>query len=162
MATIIDFETFHGCRGLDLKYKALIVAAVSFLIPAGPLSAHHGVAAYDYKTTIVTKATVAHFDWMNPHCKIFFDKTDDKHTVEHWVVEMHPPSDMIEHGWIRQTLSPGDVITISFRPAKDGSTAGLLESVVLPNGVELHQNLLLLPPGETLSIEQWERRKHRS
>jgi hypothetical protein len=145
-----------------LKYKALIVATVGLLMPAGPLSAHHGVAAYDYKTMIVTKATVDHFDWMNPHCKIFFDRTDDKHTVEHWVVEMHPPSDMIEHGWLRRTLSPGDVITVSFRPAKDGSTTGLLESVMLSYGVELHQNALRLPPGETLSIEQWERRKHPS
>src|ERR1700730_392376 len=122
----------------DLIRKRFVVSIACFLLPAGLLSAHHGVAAYDYKTTIVTKATVAHFDWTNPHCKIFFDNIDDKHNVEHWVVEMHPPSNMIEHGWTRQTLSAGDVITLSFRPAKDGANSGLLIRVVLRNGLVRH------------------------
>ena len=146
----------------NLTRGLFIPIAVCFLIPTALLNAHHGVAAYDYKATVVTKATVAHFDWTNPHCKIFFDHADGAHNLEHWVVEMHPPAEMVEHGWTRQTLSPGDVVTLSFRPAKDGSTSGLLIGVVLPNGIELHQNAFLLPPGETLSIEQWERRKRRS
>jgi Family of unknown function (DUF6152) len=148
-------------EALAAKYKPLLILFIGLLIASQPLLAHHGVAAYDYKTTVTAnKVTVTQFEWMNPHCKILFDVTDEKHNVEHWAVEMHPPADMMEHGWTRQTLSTGDVITLSFRPAKDGSTTGLLESMVLPNGIELHQNLLLLPPGEKLSIQQWERRKH--
>ncbi len=147
-------------EALDAKYKPLLWLLIGLLIASQPLLAHHGVAAYDYKTTITAKVTVTQFEWSNPHCKILFDVMDEKHNVEHWAVEMHPPADMTEHGWTRQTLAAGDAITLSFRPAKDGSTTGLLESVVLPNGIELHQNLLLLPPGEKLSIQQWERRKH--
>jgi len=103
--------------------------------------------------------TVTRFDWINPHCKIRFDVTGDNGTVEHWSVEMHPPAELIDHGWTRQTLSPGDVVTLSFRPAKDGAPGGLLEKAVLANGIELQQNALLLPSGEILSIQQWRRKR---
>ena len=82
--------------------------------------AHHGVAAYDYSRTVVAKnMTVTQWDWVNPHCKIHFDVSDDKYNVQHWSVEMHPPEALLEHGWTRQSLHTGDVISLSFRPAKD-------------------------------------------
>jgi hypothetical protein len=129
---------------------------LALLAMARPALAHHGVAAYDYKTTIVAKnVTVTEWDWMNPHCKIHFDLTDDRHNVQHWSIEMHPPDAMMEHGWTRQTLHHGDVISISFRPAKDFSTSGLLVDVTLPNGFQLIQNSLELPPGKTITLQEW-------
>ena len=135
--------------------KLIIGLIFSLAALSAPLFAHHGVAAYDYTKTVTAKGTVTEFAWTNPHCKIFFDVTDDNHNVQHWVVEMHPPNNLLDHGWTRQTLRPGDIVSLSFRPAKDSSTSGLLIDVTLPNGVELHQNLLQLPPGETMTIEQW-------
>jgi len=101
---------------------------------------------------------VGQFEWTNPHCRIFFDSIDDRNVTRHWIVEMHAPNALLEHGWTRQSLRPGDVISITFRPAKNHSTTGLLEEVTLPNGVTLRQNLLLLPAGQILTIEEWTRR----
>lgn len=127
-----------------------------FLCVSTALSAHHGVAAYDYSRTVVAKnVTVTQWDWMNPHCKIHFDVTDDHHNVQHWSVEMHPPEMLLEHGWTRQSLHTGDVISLSFRPAKDFSPAGLLDVVTLPNGMELVQNTLRLPEGKTMNLQEW-------
>jgi hypothetical protein len=118
--------------------------------------AHHGVAAYDYSRTIVAKSvTVTEWYWANPHCKIHFDVTDDRHNVQHWSVEMHPPDALMDHGWTRQSLHTGDVIAISFRPAKDFSTSGLLIDVTLPNGTELVQNTLRLPDGKIMTMQEW-------
>lgn len=128
-------------------------------IASGTVFAHHGVAWYDYsKTVTAAKVTVAQFEWSNPHCRIFFDTTDDRNVTRHWIVEMHPPNALLEHGWTRQSLRPGDVISITFRPAKNHSTTGLLEDATLPNGVTLRQNVLLLPTGQILSIEEWTRK----
>lgn len=128
---------------------------VLLIVPAA-VFAHHGVAAYDYSRTIIAKnVTVTEWDWTNPHCKIHFDVTDDQHKVQHWSVEMHPPDALLEHGWTRQSLHTGDVISLSFRPAKDFSAAGLLEDVTLPNGFTLVQNLLRLPAGKTMSVQEW-------
>jgi hypothetical protein len=129
---------------------------IVFLSVPNAVLAHHGVAAYDYSKTIVAKnVTVTEWDWTNPHCKIHFDVTDDQHKVQHWSVEMHPPEALLEHGWTRQSLHTGDVISLSFRPAKDFSTAGLLSDVTLPNGFQLVQNLLELPTGKTFSMQEW-------
>jgi len=129
---------------------------VLLLCVASVAPAHHGVAAYDYSKTIVAKnVTVTEWDWINPHCKIHFDLTDDRHNVQHWSIEMHPPEALMEHGWTRQSLHAGDVVSISFRPAKDFSTSGLLIQVTLPNGFQLVQNLLLEPPGKTVTLQEW-------
>ena len=137
---------------LGLSWR-LLLALLSVSIAA---QAHHGVAAYDYSKTVVAKnVTVTQWDWVNPHCKIHFDVTDDRHNVQHWSVEMHPPEALLEHGWTRQSLHTGDVISLSFRPAKDFSAAGLLVDVTLPNGFQLVQNLLVLPVGKTYSMPEW-------
>ncbi len=131
----------------------LLASLLSVSIPA---FAHHGVAAYDYSRTVVAKnVTVTQWDWTNPHCKIHFDVTDDRHNVQHWSVEMHPPEMLLEHGWTRQSLHTGDVISLTFRPAKDFSAAGLLDEVTLPNGMELVQNTLRLPEGKVMKLQEW-------
>jgi hypothetical protein len=137
------------------------IAALCVVVLSGAATsvfAHHGVAWYDYAKTVTAKVTVTQFEWINPHCKIYFDTTDNRKILRHWVVEMHPPNNLLDHGWTRQTLHPGDEISLTFRPAKNHSTTGLLEEVTLPNGVTLRQNLLLLPPGQVMSIEEWTKR----
>jgi hypothetical protein len=144
-------------QGLSLKlYKIISILALSGA--ASPSFAHHGVAWYDYSKTVTAKVTVTQFEWINPHCKIYFDTTDSQKILRHWVVEMHPPNGLLEHGWTRQTLHPGDEVSLTFRPAKNRSTTGLLEEVTLPNGITLRQNLLLLPAGQVMSIQEWTRR----
>jgi uncharacterized protein DUF6152 len=145
-------------KGNLLKSKLAALCAIAFLA-SGSASAHHGVAWYDYsKTVTASKVTVTAFEWSNPHCKIYFDTTDDRKVVRHWIVEMHPPNALLEHGWTRQALHSGDVISLRFRPAKNHTNAGLLDEVTLPNGVTLRQNVLLLPPGQVMSIEEWTRK----
>ena len=142
-----------------MKPLQIIVLCTIASLVAMPAFAHHGVAWYDYSKTVrAENVTVTEFDWTNPHCKVYFDTTDDRKVVRHWIIEMHPPNNMLEHGWTRQTLHPGDVVSITFRPAKNHSTTGLLDELTLPNGITLQQNLLLLPPGEVMTIQQWTRR----
>lgn len=139
-----------------MRAATVFAFVLGFVIPG---FAHHGVAWYDYSKTVTAKdVTVTEFDWTNPHCIIRFSVTDARQNIQHWTVEMHPPDNLVEHGWTRQTLRSGDVVTISFRPSKNGSASGLLEEVVLPNGVALRQNVLLLPAGETMSLQEWTRR----
>jgi hypothetical protein len=131
-------------------------ATLALLIISSGAFAHHGVSAYDYSRTVVAKnVTVVQWDWGNPHCKIHFDVTDDRHNLQHWSVEMHPPEALLDHGWTRQSLHTGDVISLTFRPAKDFSAAGLLIDVTLSNGDNLVQNTLRLPEGKTLTMQEW-------
>jgi hypothetical protein len=140
------------------RHKITVLCALVLSGATTPISAHHGVAWYDYSKTVTAKVLVTQYDWVNPHCKIYFDTFDSQKVLRHWVVEMHPPNALLEHGWTRQTLHPGDEVSLTFRPAKNHSTTGLLEELTLPNGITLRQNLLLLPAGQTMSIQEWTRR----
>ena len=115
---------------------ACIAVMVGLLVVSTPVSAHHGLAAYDMKKMLALKGTVTTWDLRNPHSILSFDVKDDKGTVQHWSVETHNPRALIEIGWTKETLKPGDQVTVYFHPAKNGSTVGDLVKVVFANGQE--------------------------
>jgi hypothetical protein len=112
----------------------------ALLLVSIPACAHHGVAAYDMTTKITLKGTIASFDWSNPHSQIHLDVTDEKGNVVHWDFETQAPTVLVHAGWTRNTLKPGDQVTIIATPAKDGAPVGLLSKLVLANGQELTSN----------------------
>lgn len=111
--------------------------AVGAIFLSSPTSAHHGNAAYDSKNPVTLNGAVTEWDWANPHCILLFDVTDDKEQVAHWTAETSNPADMVNHGWSKQTLKPGDPVTITLEPAKNGKRIGRVLQVVLPNGQKL-------------------------
>jgi hypothetical protein len=113
------------------------LAALVCLSLSRPILAHHGAAGYDMEKAVVMKATITDFEWNNPHSQIFFDVTDDKGKVSHWVAETEPPAVMLERGWVRKSLKPGDQVTVYAFVAKNGATTSILQKVVLADGKEL-------------------------
>lgn len=102
-----------------------------------PLFAHHGTgASYQMDKTVTLKGTVTEFLWNNPHCAILFDVKDDNGMVVHWVAETHPPGMLRLGGWNKNTLKPGDQITVIVNPSKAGTPIGDLSNIVLPDGRE--------------------------
>ena len=92
-----------------LKSFALLVGVLSV---CGPLFAHHGAAAYADKIVVLKDATVTKFVWANPHTILQFDVKDDKGDVVHWAGEAGSPSAIGLLGWNRNSVQPGDVITV--------------------------------------------------
>ena len=116
-----------------------LMLAVTFglLATSGSLSAHHGAAGYNMDKAVSMKATITNFEWGNPHNQIYFDVTDDKGTVAHWVAETEPPAVMLERGWSRKSLKPGDQVTVYAFVAKNGATTAVLQKIVMADGKEL-------------------------
>src|SRR3954465_14804082 len=81
--------------------------------------AHHGVAGlYDMSKLVVLKGTITKFVWTNPHNEISFDVTNDNGQVMHWTVATEPPTVMLERGWTKRSLNPGDKVTVYVFAAK--------------------------------------------
>jgi Family of unknown function (DUF6152) len=110
---------------------------LGLLIVSVPVFAHHGAAAYDTSKKITVKATVTEWFWANPHCFLKFDAKDEKGNVVHWATEASNPADMINLGFSKQTFKPGDEITVTFMPVKNGQPIGRIQQVVLANGQTL-------------------------
>jgi hypothetical protein len=66
-----------------------------------------------------------------------FDAKDDKGEVIHWVTEASNPSDMVNLGFSKQTFKPGDEVTVTLIPVKNGLPIGRIQQVVLANGQTL-------------------------
>ncbi len=110
---------------------------LGLLITAAPLFAHHGNSNFDIDKKLTLKATVTDWVWANPHCWLKFDATDDKGTVVHWIAETSNPADMTNLGWSKQVFKPGDRVTVTLQPVKNGQPIGRVMQVVLANGQTL-------------------------
>jgi Family of unknown function (DUF6152) len=115
----------------------IALAAVVCLLASQPVLAHHGAAGYDMDKVVVLKGVITSFEWTNPHSQIYFDVKDDKGNVAHWVAETEPPAVMLEHGWVRKSLNPGDQVTVHCWAAKNGATTSILSKIVMADGKEL-------------------------
>jgi hypothetical protein len=120
-----------------IKRLNVFLMAVCFLAVSVPLSAHHGAAGYDMDKELTMKGTVTEWLWANPHCFLKYDTKDDAGNAAHWAVEVSNPTDMVRRGWSKHSLKPGDEVTLTVRPAKNGAPVGQLLKVVLPNGQTL-------------------------
>jgi hypothetical protein len=122
----------------------VLLVVVAFMVPSVLLFAHHGTASFDTEKKLTLKGTVTEWFWANPHCFVKFDAQDEKGNVVHWVVETSNPSDMSNLGWTKQTFKPGDQVTVTFQPVKNGKPIGRVMQVVLANGQVL--NSRFAPP----------------
>jgi hypothetical protein len=115
-----------------------LVLLGSLLAVSGPLFAHHGSAAYKTDVVVVLKqATVTRFVWANPHAVLMFDVKDDKSNVSHWAGEAGSPSAIRLLGWTKNSLRPGDVVTVHLYPSKFNRTVGRIEKIMLADGTTL-------------------------
>ena len=104
------------------------------------LSAHHSFAAFDMSKQQTITGVVSRFDWTNPHTFIWVDVTNEKGVVESWGIEGMSPNFLGRRGWSKNSVKPGDKITVSVRPLKEGKTGGMFiraqigDRVLMPTG----------------------------
>jgi len=96
--------------------------------------AHHSFAAFDVTTEKVITGTIKKFDYTNPHTWVWVDVPNDQGGMDTWGFEGMSPNYLGRRGWTRSTLKPGDTITVTFRPMKDGEKGGMWVSGKRPNG----------------------------
>ena len=111
---------------------AVFVAGLGLLLSAGPVLAHHAFAAeYDAKKPIKLTGTVTKLEWLNPHTWFYIDVKDDNGKVTNWGFEMGSPNILLRAGWTRNSMKPGDVVTVEGSRAKDGSSNANVKAVTL-------------------------------
>lgn len=121
---------------------AALVLAVGALAVCRPALAHHGNAAYADSITEFKQATVTKVLWSNPHVLINFDAKNAKGEDVHMVVETAAPQALRLIDWSKDSIKPGDIVTVRMYVAKNGNPAGRLNKILLADGSELHDTQL--------------------
>ncbi len=117
--------------------RMISIAAAILLLPVAVIAHHNAASHYLVDQLITVKGVVTEFRLINPHARIYFDVKTDDGEVQKWLGEGNASSVLRRRGWTDEHLKPGDVITISGSPARDGGYKIDWESIVLENGTEL-------------------------
>jgi DNA/RNA endonuclease YhcR with UshA esterase domain len=110
---------------------SVLLLGVSLLTLSEPLSAHHGSAVYDMENMTTVKGTVTEFQFSNPHAQILFDVKNEKGNVENWVGETNSATALYRLGWKKDTLKPGDQVTVVGWRSKNGTATMHLHKLTL-------------------------------
>ena len=103
------------------KLLMLMVVAVGFWVSI-PAVAHHGDAGRFQENVSTVEGTVAQLIFINPHSVIVFDVPDESGKMVRWAAEMGGPNALARgFGWTKNTLKPGDKITLIGRRVKSGA-----------------------------------------
>jgi len=117
--------------------RLLLILAALLMLPAAVLAHHSAASHYLTDQKITVTGVVTEFRLINPHARIYFDVTSGNGEVQKWLGEGNASSVLRRMGWTDQQLEPGDVITITGSPARDGGNKIDWERIVLADGTEL-------------------------
>ena len=114
------------------RHCAVVVMLAAMAGAAAPVWAHHSFAMYEPTKTLTLKGTVKTFQWTNPHCVIWIVvQPEGGGAPQEWSIETTSPGVLTRDGWTRQSIKPGDRVSVTFSPLRDGSRGGGLNSVTL-------------------------------
>lgn len=109
---------------------------------ARPALAHHSFAAFEETRVRTLKGTVKTFQWSNPHVTFaVLVRPDDGGEPQAWSIVTSGPAILTRFGWKRDSMKPGDRVSVVCNPLRDGS-----------HGCRLH-TLTILDTGQTLKTK---------
>lgn len=112
--------------------------AILLLTFAGaPALAHHSRVNF-LNETIAFEGEVVRFDWTNPHSHLYVAGRDTNGRPVQWEVESSSTPVLTRRGWARDSLQPGDHVTVRGQPYRDRTRPFvLLQTVTKADGTTL-------------------------
>lgn len=102
-------------RGISFGAVIVVLAAVG-----APARAHHSFAAtYDESRTVRIEGRLVQFLYRNPHSFVHIMAPDENGQEQRWSVEWGGAGQLSGQGVTRETLKPGDVVTITGSPGRN-------------------------------------------
>jgi len=126
-------EIFSCARARAVKsiFAALLVLAV---VPVA--DAHHSFAMFDLSKTVTLKGTLKELQWTNPHVWIKIEVLEKGAPVD-YDFECAAIAVLKRAGWTRDSVKPGDVITLVGHPYRDGRPGGSVDYLILADGRQI-------------------------
>jgi hypothetical protein len=121
-----------------MRFRMLpILGVIALAATCASLSAHHSTVAYAQQSVVLKNATIKNVVWAHPHIILTFAVKEAKGAESIWSAESGSPGSVARVGWNRNSVKPGDQVTIELYPAKNGAHVGRLKKVIFPDGHQL-------------------------
>jgi Family of unknown function (DUF6152) len=119
-----------------MSHRTAVCLALAAMLLAGSAWAHHNMSAlFDFNDRVNLSGTLTKVDWRNPHIELIVD-TKSGEQVQTWSLEGPPPSFFRARDINKSDFEGalGKAVTAEASRARDGSRAGLLRVMTLPDG----------------------------
>jgi len=101
------------------------------LAMVAPIFAHHSFKAeYDETRQVTVTGIITKVLWKNPHVVLNVDVKDDSKTAN-WILELASPNGLMTQGWKVDSIKPGDQVTATGFPARDGSNLLSAKKIII-------------------------------
>lgn len=117
------------------KRWAVLAVAAGLLLISRLALAHHSLSIYHADRDFALTGVATEFVYANPHAQLRFDVRDANGIVESWSAETSGVRRLETAGWNKETIKPGDQVTVIGRRIKDGSKKMFMERIIV-NGKE--------------------------
>ncbi len=123
---------------MGVMKKRMFASIALAVVLAGSTWAHHSMSAlFDFDQRITRSGTLTQVDWRNPHIYLRVDAKSDQGSVETWAFEGPSPSFFRSRESVGKSdfqNAIGGTVTVEASRARDGSRAGLIRMITLPDG----------------------------
>jgi hypothetical protein len=104
----------------------VVVAAAVLVLGVVPALAHHSISAeFDQNRPVTFTGVVTKIEWTNPHIYTHVEVKEPDGKVVEYRVEGGPPNALYRAGWRKDTLKPGDTVTVSGLRAKIATSTNI-------------------------------------
>ena len=124
-------EAVRKCRTVAVCAGATLLTLIQLTTTEAVFAHHSFPAQYDVDQPVTLTGSVTRVEWTNPHIFIYIDVEDENGEMVNWALEMGGPNALLRLGWKRDSLKPGDVITVDGSLARDGSRLANATSIVM-------------------------------
>jgi uncharacterized protein DUF6152 len=115
-----------------------ILAFASVVLFAPRVIAHHGFSVeFDETKPVTLTGVVTRMEFMNPHIYFYVDVKDATGKAVNWAFEGSPPNILYRQGVRKDTIKPGDIVTVKGFRARDGAHLVAANSVTFQDGRQL-------------------------
>lgn len=114
-----------------------LVTSAGFLFFFSSVSAHHSDAGIDMESVIALQGVVTDFNWRNPHVYVTVSVADSGDAEVEWSLQMGTANGLTRRGWSRDSLKPGDRVTVRAHASEDRRPYAIIESIDREGGLAL-------------------------
>ena len=114
--------------------NASLTLAFAAMILATTAHGHHSFAQFDRDTQNVIAGEVVRWAFNNPHAWLYINVENDDGSTTLWSFEGSGPINLLRRKINGGTFKPGDRITLTHCPLRDGRPGGHMGWVLLADG----------------------------
>jgi hypothetical protein len=116
-------------------FKCLtIFLSATLLFATSALNAHHSFEMFDRGNPIEISGEIKEFQWVNPHTWIQILVNDGTGETIEWSIEGRSPNVLVRRGWTRNTVEPGEQVTLTIYPLRNGDPGGAIVMIEKADG----------------------------